>query len=51
MPLTVLTEPDYSGATVSRADQFRAMLAAFSTANDLHNLLPAFLSIVPFLKR
>jgi hypothetical protein len=50
-PVTVRTEPDYSEATVSRADQFRTMLAAFNTANDLHNLLPAFLSIVPFLKR
>jgi hypothetical protein len=51
MPLTVLTEPDYSDATVSRADQFRSMLAAFNSANDLHNLLPAFLAIAPFLKK
>ena len=51
MPLTVLTEPDYSDATVSRSDQFRSMLAAFNSANDLHNLLPAFLAIAPFLKK
>jgi|GEM_PF-1289335 len=50
-PLTVLTQPDYSMATVSRADQFRSMLAAFSVMNDLHNLLPAFLAIAPFLKK
>lgn len=51
MPLSILTEPDYSQATVSRADQFRSMIAAFSVANDLHNLLPAFLSLAPFLKK
>lgn len=50
-PLTVITQPDYSMATVSRADQFRSMLAAFSVMNDLHNLLPAFLTIAPFLKK
>ena len=50
-PLTVLTQPDYSSATVSRADQFRSMLAAFSVMNDLHNILPAFLTIAPFLKK
>jgi len=49
--LTVLTQPDYSMATVSRTDQFRSMLAAFSVMNDLHNLLPAFLTIAPFLKK
>ncbi|OQA86099.1 MAG: hypothetical protein BWY28_02461 [bacterium ADurb.Bin236] len=50
-PLSILTGPDYSEATVSRADQFRSMLAAFSVMNDLHNLLPAFLTIAPFLKK
>ncbi|HPN94747.1 MAG: hypothetical protein BWY28_02225 [bacterium ADurb.Bin236] len=50
-PLEVRNAPDYSAATVSRADQFRAALAAFNTAKDLGNLLPAFMTIAPMMNK
>jgi len=50
-PLSVRTEPDYSEATVSRADQFRAMVAAFNLADDFRNLLPAFMAIAPMMNK
>jgi YD repeat-containing protein len=50
-PLAVRTEPDYSEATVSRADQFRAMVAAFNLAGDFRNLLPAFMAIAPLMNK